>query len=41
MKIFGVKKEVGTVLENNFRGTPCPLEEEARALDGGEETETF
>lgn len=24
---------------NHFRGIPCPLEEEMRTLDGGEETE--
>lgn len=39
VKIFGIKKEVGTVLENHFRGTPCPLEEEMRTLDEGEGTE--
>lgn len=38
-KIFGIKKEVGTVLENHFRGISCSLEEEMRTLDGGEETE--
>lgn len=27
------------MLENHFRGIPCPLEEETRTLDGGEEKE--
>lgn len=27
------------MLGNHFRGIPCPLEEEMRTLDGGEETE--
>lgn len=41
--MFGVKKKVGSALlqglENQLRGTPYPLEEEARGKKQEEETE--